>query len=208
MNRLTLTAFAALAASLTFIGCSEAPKSAATAERSKEAAKPPEPISAKTAFWKMYKPIYAWSKDAMPLSLTNKEVADLSGEAGKEPVWIGVWVSPSKREARTVIYSEIDSGSDVHKGVTVGAGAIWSGATRDSKPFQNGEFSVDSEAAYKIAYAKAESWLKTHPGKKPSMLLASAARYSAPVWLVTWGDQKSGFSTVINATSGDLISPK
>src|SRR5271165_3930258 len=182
MNRLTLPTFAALAASLTLIGCSEATKPAATAERAKEPVKPPEPVSAKTAFWKMYKPIYEWSKDALPLSETNKEVSEMAGAGGKEPVWIGVWVSPSKREARTVIYAEVDSGSDVQKGVTMGSGAIWSGSTQNSKPFQNGEFAVDSEAAYKTALSKAEPWLKTHPGKKASMLLASAARYAGPVW--------------------------
>ena len=92
--------------------------------------------------------------------------------------------------------------------MTIFGTMAWGGPTRDFEPFQNSEFGTDSDVAYKTASAKAGAWLKTHPNEKLNLLLAKAALYTTPVWVVNWGDKKSGYIAVVNATSGDLISPK
>ena len=194
---------------LILTSCSDAPpKPAATAEVAKVAAKAAEPGPAKQAYWKMYKPMLAWSKDVQLLSMTNKPIPELKGGGGKEGAWEAVFVSASKREARKVVYSEIDSGSDIRKGATMFSTMVWGGPNREFAPFQNSEFGADSDAAYKTASAKADDWLKKNPNEKVNLLLAKAAHYSTPVWVVNWGDKKSGYIAVVNATSGELVSPK
>jgi hypothetical protein len=207
--RLPLKTAAALAAILMLTSCSDAPpKPAAAAEAIQQPAKPAEPGPAKQAYWKMYRPILEWSKDAQLLTMTNKEVPEMNGSGGKEAAWEVVFVSASKRQARKVVYSEIDSGSDIHKGATMFSTMVWGGPTREYAPFPNSEFGVDSNAAFQTASAKASAWLKAHPNEKLHMLLAKAAHYSTPVWVLNWGDKKSGYVAVVNATSGELISPK
>ena len=208
-TRITVQNAAALAAILTLASCSDAPSPApVTSAAAKEQPKAAEPGTAKTAYWKMYKPIREWSKDALPLNVAGKEIPEMKGGEGKEAAWAAVFVSPSKREARVVVYSEVDSGADVHKGVSIAPTMPWGGPTRTDQPFTNGEFGVDSDAAYKTAAAKAEPWLKTHPNMKLSMHVAKSAEYASPVWVVSWGDKKSGFLALVNASNGDLISPK
>jgi hypothetical protein len=190
--------------------CSEAPKTEATeaktdAEAKKEAAIPAGPVSAKTAFWLMYKPAHSWAPDLLPLSLANNEVPEMKSEEGKAPMWTAVFVSPSRHEARTLSYSVVDSGTSIHKGVTMGGAQAWSGSTPKSRPFQINEFAIDSDAAYKAAYAKAESWAKKHPDKKAAFSLGNAARFPGPVWYVLWGNEKSGYAAFVNATTGMVI---
>jgi len=200
-------AVSALAAVLAWTACSEAPQPAATetktaAEAPKEPPGPPEPVTAQTAFYEMYKPARSWATDLLPLSLASGEVPNLKGGEGKAAMWSAVFVSPSRREARTFYYSVVDSGENIRKGVTAGGSQEWSGTTARSRPFQTTEFMVNSDAAYQTALTKAGAWVKKHPDKKPAFLLGSSAKFPQPVWYIIWGTPKSGYAVYVNATTG------
>jgi hypothetical protein len=209
MHKKLLIAAAAAAAVVAMTACSEAPTPTeiqkAQVETKQEPAKPPEPVTAQTAFYEMYKPARTWAPDLLALSLISNEVPSMKSEDGKFPMWTAVFVSPSRREARTFTYSVVDDGANVHKGVSVGGAEPWSGATPKSSPFQTTGFAVNSDAAYKTAYAKAEAWVQKHPGKKAAFSLGSAARFPAPVWFIIWGDTKSGYAVYVNASTGSVI---
>lgn len=192
-----------LAAVLACAACSSAPETKTTPETktAAEAPKPPEPVTAKTAFYAMYKPARTWATDLLPLSLASNETPDLNNGEGKAAMWTAVFVSPSLRAARTFSYSAVDSGA-IRKGVSVGGVESWSGATAHSRPFQTTEFIINSDAAYQTALAKADAWVKKHPGKKPAFYLECSAKYPQPDWLVLWGTTKSGFAVHVNATTG------
>ena len=155
----------------------------------------------------MYKPIRNWAPDVYPLSLASGEVPGMKNEDGKAALWTAVFVSPSRREARTLFYSVTNSGTNIHKGVTMGGSQGWSG-TPKSKPFQVGEFVTNSDAAYKTAMEKAGPWVQKHPNTKLSMFLASAPRQQGPVWFFLWGDTKTGYLAHVNATTGNNVSNK
>jgi hypothetical protein len=205
MNAKRLKAAATILAFVMTTACSEAPKtSEPKTEAKREASNPPEPVSGKTAFYEMYKPARGWASDLLPLSLGNGEVPGMKNEAGKAAMWTAVFVSPSRREARTFSYSVVDQGATIHKGVTVGGAELWSGATTKSGPFQTTEFVVDSDVAYETASKKAAAWLKKHPGKNVTLYLGKASRFPAPVWYVLWGNNKSGYAVYVNATTGAI----
>ena len=128
----------------------------------------------------------------------------IKNEDGKAAMWTGVFVSPSRREARTVFFSATDHGSVV-RGITLGGSQPWSGATQKSRPFDPGQFFIDSDEAYKSAVAKAGTWLKKHPDEKLSMYLASETRDDDPVWIIMWGDTKSGYVHYVSASSGKTL---
>jgi hypothetical protein len=205
MNDKRLKAAATILAFVMTTACSEAPKTSETkTEPKKEALKPPEPVSGKTAFYEMYKPARAWASDFLPLSLASGEVPNMKNEAGKAAMWTAVFVSPSRREARTFSYSVVDQGTTIHKGITVGGAEPWSGPTAKSEPFQTTQFVIDSDVAYETASHKAATWLNNHPGKSVSFYLGNASRFPAPVWYVLWGNNKSGYSAYVNATTGAI----
>jgi len=154
----------------------------------------------------MYKPARAWAKDLLPLTLASNDVPGFKNEDGKAAMWTAVFVSPSLRQARTFFYSIADSGTNIHKGVSIGGEQAWTGETPKVQPFQFTEFAMNSDVAYKTAFGKGESWLKKHPGMIATMFLGKAARFPAPVWYVQWGSTKSGYVAIINATTGEVLS--
>jgi hypothetical protein len=163
------------------------------------------PVPARSAFYEMYKPARQWAKDAMPLVVTSGEVPGIKNEGGKAGMWTSIFVSASKREARTFYYAVMDSGTDIHKGVSIGRVQEWGGPSPKSKPFSSGEFMVDSDSAYAAAANKAGAWLKKNPTKKLAIYLASEARFAEPAWYFMWGDKKSGFLAFISATTGQPL---
>lgn len=204
-----LKAATVFTAAFALMSCSEAPKTAPEAktetEPKKDTAGPAEPVTAKTAFWEMYKPARSWATDLLPLSMANIDVSGVKSEGGKAAMWTVVFVSPSRREARTFSYSVVDQRPTIHKGVSAGGAEPWSGATQKSKPFQITEFAIDSDAAFKVAYEKGQGWVKKHPDKPLAFSLGAASRFPAPVWYIIWGNTKSGYAVFVNATTGIAV---
>jgi hypothetical protein len=197
-----------LAAALGIVACSEAPKTTEVktkAETVAEPAQPLGPVTAKTAYYEMFKPARAWAADFLLLSLAAGEVPGVKSEAGRFPVWTAVFVSPARREARTFTYSVVDREPTFQKGVHMDLAQTWSGATPQSRPFQASEFAVDSDAAYQAALERAGTWVKQHPDKKVAISLANASRFPAPVWSLMWGTKTSGYVVFVNALTGTVV---
>ena len=196
-----------IAASILVVGCSSGPEPAAKAptEAKKEPAKPAEAVAARSAYFEMYKPARAWASDVLTLTLKSGEVPNIKNEEGKAGVWTAVFVSPSRKEARTFSYAVASNGADLSKGINISDKLVWGGATPAAKAFVNSEFSIDSDVAYKAAAADAAGWLKTHPKATPTFLLGNSSRFPGPVWYIMWGTSKDGFAAYVNATTGAVI---
>jgi hypothetical protein len=207
MHKQVLLTASVIIATLVLSACSEVPKTAAKAETEakKEPVTAPEAVTAQRAFYEMYKPARAWATDLLALSVTCGEVPNIKNEDGKAGLWTAIFVSPSRKEARSFSYAAVDNGADIRKGVNVSNALPWGGATPTSKPFANSEFVVDSDAAYKAAVEKAAGWLKKHPNQKATFRLGNASRFAAPVWYIMWGTTKNGYAALVNATTGTII---
>ena len=203
----------AIAIALLFLsGCSQGPKPTATDEtetKAKEPAGPPEPVTAKTAFWPMYTSARNWTTDFMTLKVTSKEIPGFKNEDGKAAMWEATFASPSTHEYRVYSYAIAAHPPDIYKGVTVGRALPWGGITRDVMPIQLSEFSTDSDAAYKAAAEDASAWLKKNPDKPLSTFeLGNAQKFQEPVWFLMWGNKKSGYAVFVNATTGKVRKEK
>ena len=212
MSETLLKAVFAVSA-LALAACSSGPAPPVAAKTDADAAKhapagPPEPIAAKDAYWKMYTPAHAWAADIETIGVKSGEVAGVKNADGKAGVWKAVFGSPSKGSMRTYVYAVADQLPDIAQGVKAELAEPWAGPTHDVMPFQTGDFKVDSDAAFKIATAKAEAWLKQKDNaEKPvSLSLGASAKYREPVWAILFGTQKLGYLALVNATSGEVES--
>jgi hypothetical protein len=200
----------AVAAMLLLTGCLE--KKGPVTDESKTArapAGPPEPVTAKTAFWPMYTSARHWNTDIVILRLTPREVPGFKNEAGKAAMWEAMFASPSLHQYRIYSYAIASSPPDIFKGVSAGLRVPWGGVTRDAMPVELTSFNVDSDAAYQAAAADGAAWLKKNPDKPLSTFaLGNTFRFQAPVWYLMWGDKKSGYVAFVDANSGKVLKQK
>jgi hypothetical protein len=207
MNALRNFSLIALATAL-LAGCASSTSSpSATTETAPAARAVPQVITAKTAFWEMYKTAHAWSSDAEPIRITAREVPGYRNEGGKAGMWEAVFGSPSLGSYRTFTYAIVDAPPSISKGVAAGLAIPWKGATRDAMPIETSMFSIDSDAAYTAAAADAATWMKNNPGKEISDFeIGDTYKFSTPVWYVMWGSKSAGYATIVDASSGKVLS--
>jgi hypothetical protein len=201
-----LTGIAAVAGVFLITGCANAPdplESKASVKRLSDI--PTGPISAFTAFYKMYEPARKWSSDIQAASVAALDAETIGSNDGKCSAWQAVFVSASKRQSQTYTYSTIELGT-ITKGLSGGKSTAWLGATPEARPFSNSEMSVDSDAAYKAAVEKASDWLKNNSAKPiTTFALGDANRFPAPTWYILWGTKKGGYGVYVNASTGKVL---
>jgi hypothetical protein len=201
----------AVVAILLLAGCLEKTK-APVADESKTArppAGPPQPVTAKTAFWLMYTPARHWSTDIQIIRVTPREVPGFKNDAGKAAMWEATFASPTLHQYRVYSYSIASSPPDIFKGVSAGLRVPWNGVTRDAMPVELTSFNVDSDAAYQAAAEDGAAWLKKNPDKPLSAFaLGNTSRFQAPVWYLMWGDKKSGYVAYVDANNGKVLKQK
>jgi hypothetical protein len=132
---------------LLLAGCLEKTKAPVTDESktARPPAGPPEPVTAKTAFWPMYTSARHWNTDIVILRLTPKEVPGFKNEAGKAAMWEAMFASPSLHQYRVYSYAITSSPPDIFKGVSAGIREPWGGVTRDAMPVELTSFNIDSD---------------------------------------------------------------
>lgn len=206
-----LSSSVVVAAILGMAACSEAPKTTDAKTETDTAAKaeqPTGPVTAKTAFWEMYKPAHQWASDVLPLNLESKELDGVKNEPGKAAMWVGLFVSPSQNQIRAFTYSIADRLPTITKGVKAGSALAWGGPTTQAMTFQLSDFSTDSDAAFKTASDKAAKWIEKHPDAPVSYALGYANKFPGPVWYLLWGTKANGYAAYVNASTGAIIDVK
>jgi hypothetical protein len=198
-----LLPLAALAAVLAFSGC-DSPKPEKKAEVKKPAI-PEGAITALTAYNEVWKVARTTAPDLQTASVSGVNVDSVKSGEGKFAQWKIVFVSASKQEAYTFLYSTVEQGN-ILRGLNNQGSMKWAGANQNATPFANSDFPVDSDAAYKAAAEKASQWLAKNPDKPVTeFALGNASSFPNPMWYVQWGDKKGGYLAYVNAATGKIF---
>jgi hypothetical protein len=188
---------------LLLAACSEAPKPAVK----KEPAKPPEPVSALTAVYKMYQQARGWAPDCQILRVGSLDLKEVPSSAGKAGAWEAIFVSERARAARRFTFSTVDlPASSLPLGVFGSGQDSWSGGG-PAQPFPIQALKTDSTAAYETAMKKGADYAAKHTNMPVIFLLERTKRFPNPAWRVVWGESvaTSAFSVYVDATLGDYL---
>jgi hypothetical protein len=181
--------------------CSDAPKPAAE----KAPPKPPEVLTGRQAFQRMYPQARGWAPDAQPLQIASLNLAEVKADPGKAGAWQVIFVSPARRKAKTYTYSAVEA-ENLHEGVFGGIEEDYT-ARGDSSPFQIAAIKVDSDEAYKTAAAKSAEYLKKNPDKPVMFLMEQTKRFPDVTWRVVWGTSvgTSDYSVFVDGSTGQFL---
>jgi hypothetical protein len=191
-----------------FASCSDTP---APTETKKEAPKKPAipegPISALTAYYDTYKIARQIAPDIQTASIVGNEVDGVKSDKGKYAQWTIVFVSATKHEATTFVYTTVEH-AGLLRGINNQGSQKWGGPTQTAAPFGNSDFSIDSDAAYTAAASseKAAAWLAKNADRPVTAFsLGMTSALPAPMWYIMWGDnKKGGFAAYVNAATGKV----
>jgi hypothetical protein len=182
--------------------CSDAPKPAAE----KTPPKPPEALTGRQAFQRMYPQARGWAPDAQPLQIVSLNLAQVKADPGQAGAWQVIFVSPSRGKAKTYTYSAVEADGNLHEGVFGGIEEDYT-ARGDSSPFLMAAIKVDSDEAYKTAAEKSAEYMKKNPGKPVMFLMELTKRFPDVTWRVIWGGSvgTSDYSVYVDGSTGQYL---
>jgi len=172
----------------------------------KQPATPPEALTGRQAFQRIYPQARGWAPDAQPLQIRSVSLAQLKAAPGKAGAWQVIFVSPSRAKAKTYTYSAVETDGNLHQGVFGGLDEDYS-PRGPALPFQVAAIKVDSDEAYKTAAAKSEDYIKKNPNKPVMFLMELNKRFPDVTWRVIWGDSvgTSDYSVFVDGTTGQYL---
>jgi hypothetical protein len=182
--------------------CSDAPKTASE----KQPPKPPEALTGRQAFQRMYPQARGWSPDALPLQIRSIDLREVKAEKGKAGAWQVIFVSASRGKAKTYTYSAVEADGNLHEGVFGGLEEEYT-ARGDSFPFQIGAIKVDTDEAYKTAAEQSAEYIKKNPDKPVMFLMELTKRFPDVTWRVVWGGSvgTSDYSVYVDGSTGQYL---
>ena len=176
--------------------------SGCTSEPSQQQQKPqpPEAVTGRVAFQKLYISARGWAADAKPYQLQSSDVVDNNGADGKAVVWRAAFASATQHSSRPYVWSGIDSPDAPSRGVSPGPQDNYS----PGNAFDLNFLKVDSDKAYDVA--------QKHGGDKITgtpiiYLLDWAPGENKLVWHVIYGNSRDNAKLVVDvdATTAEFM---
>jgi len=190
MKRLALI-FMALAV---IAGCTSEPA------QQEQKPQPPEALTGRAAFQKLYISARGWAADVKPYQLQSSVVGDNKGADGKAVVWRASFASDTMHGSKPYVWSGIDSPDAPSRGVNPGAQDNYT----PGNAFDINFLKVDSDKAYDVA--------QKHGGDKVTgtpiiYLLDWAPGENKLVWHVIYGNNRDDAKLVVDvdATTGEFL---
>jgi hypothetical protein len=187
---------------LLLAGCSSEPSKPAVA-----AVKPPDYLTGRSAFQKMYVASRGWNRDAQGFRLTSATTKDSKGHDGKSGVWQTSFASEAHHSAKPYTWCGSND-ADVERGVTPGPEDSYNSSNTSTRVFDVAFLKTDSDAAFQTALKHGGSKLMEKDPEQPVLYIL---QWDAPdntlAWHVIFGESRSDFklSVLVNASSGDYI---
>ena len=191
MKKLTLM----LLSLAVIVGCTSEPNQPAPKPE------PPELLTGRGAFQKLYVAARGWAADIRPYQLQSQVVGDYKGRDGKAPVWRAAFASASMHASKPYTWAGIDSPDAPSRGVSPGT----QDAYTPGNDFDMQFLKIDSDKAFEVA--------QKHGGDKisadtPILYLLDWNRSGNNlVWHVIYGTNRNDAKLVVDvdASTGEFI---
>lgn len=196
------SAFFLIAATVLLSACG----SSAPVTKNKEPEKPPEPIGGRRAFQQTFITARTWAQDLQLLGIRSVPLPDTPTEPGKAAVWEVTFVSPSRRAARSYVYSVMKL-DGIFQGVVANPEVSYSGPRGQVSAFNPLALKVDTPDAWETAVEKSKDYMAKNPDMPITYVLEKTTRFPNPAWRVIWGTSPatSGHSIYVDASTGGFL---
>ncbi|HTR64201.1 MAG TPA: hypothetical protein VMH85_00415 [Terriglobales bacterium] len=194
----------ALLALITLAGCSSQPSQPAP----KPQPKPPEALTGRAAFQKLYVTAHGWARDAQPYRLDSQVVGDFKGHDGKAVIWSASFASPVGRSVKPYTWSGIDLPDAPARGVDPGVEDTYVATNASTQIFDVNFLKIDSDKAFEVAQKHGGEKLLTKSPNTPVFYSLDWNRSTNELtWHVIYGNNRDEaiLTVAVNASSGDFL---
>jgi hypothetical protein len=193
----------AMLALLMLSGCSSEPSKPAPVEKPQP--KPPEFVTGRAAFQRLYIAARGWARDAQPYRLESMITDDSKGKEGKSGVWRASFGSPLQRGVKAYTWSG-EAAPD--RGINPGTEDTYSPTNTSTQIFDVAFLKVDSDKALEVAQKHGGEKLLAKEADTPIVYMLDWSKATGElIWHVIYGNNRDDYKlrVAVNASSGDFI---
>jgi hypothetical protein len=193
----------AMLALLLMTACSSQPSTPAQVEKPQP--KPPEFVTGRVAFQKLYIAARGWARDSQPYRVESMITDDSKGKDGKAGVWRASFASPMQRGVKAYTWSG-EATSD--RGINPGTEDTYSPTNTSTQIFDVAFLKVDSDKALEVSLKHGGDKLVAKDADTPILyMLEWSQATNELIWHVIYGVSRDDYKlkVAVNASSGDFI---
>lgn len=193
-----------LFALLAMVGCTSGPRQPA----SKPKPKPPDLLTGRVAFQKLFVAAHGWAPDVQPFRLQSQITTDADGRDGKADLWTANFASESRSASKPYIWSGTSANDAPPRGVSPGTEDGYNPNNASTQIFNVAYIKVDSDAAFEVAQKHGGEKLLANDPKTPIFYVLDWYKPTGDViWHVIYGNSQDDakLRVAVNAGSGDFI---
>ncbi len=189
---------------LMMAGCSSEPTKTAQPEKPK----PPEFVTGRSAFQKLYVAAHGWARDAQPYRLESMLTADSKGKDGKSALWRASFASAVQRGVKPYVWSGEDTPDGPSRGISPGTEDSYSPTNSSTQVFDIAFLKVDSDKALEVAQEHGgDKLLEKNPDMPIVYVLDWSRATSELIWHVWYGEDREHpkLRIAVNASTGGFM---
>jgi hypothetical protein len=177
-----------------------------TSESNQPAPKPqpPELLTGRSAFQKMYIDARGWAADVRPYQLESQVIGDYKGQDGKAAVWRASFASAAMHGSKPYTWSGVDSPDAPARGINPGTQDTYT----PGNDFDIQFLKVDSAKAFEVAQMHGGDKILQQSPETPVLYLLDWNRSGNNlVWHVIYGNSRNDAKLVVDvdASTGEFI---
>jgi hypothetical protein len=194
----------AVAAAVLLTACSSQP----TKPAEKPQPKPPEFLTGRSAFQRVYIAARGWAIDAQPYRLESQVTAGSKGQDGKSAVWRGSFASAAQRGTKPYVWSGEEASDAPARGISPGNEDSYNPSNSFTQVFDMAFLKIDSDKALAAAQKHGgDKILEKNPATPVWYVLDWSRPTNTLIWHVIYGADRdnAALRVEVNASSGDYI---
>jgi hypothetical protein len=186
--------------------CTSEPSKPAQTEKPQP--KPPEYLTGRAAFQKLYIAARGWARDAQPYRIESLSTADSKGKDGKSAVWRAFFASALQHGVKPYVWSGEDSSDAPSRGISPGSEDNYNPTNSSTHIFDVAFLKNDSDKALEVAQKHGGDKLLAKTPDTPIMYMVDWSQPTGElIWHVIYGTNQyeAKLKVAVNANTGEFI---
>ncbi len=196
----------AMLALVLMAGCSSQPSQPVPTQKPQP--KPPEFLTGRAAFQKLYITARGWARDAQPYRIESLSTSGSKGKEGKSAVWRAFFASELQRGVKPYVWSGEDSPDAPSRGINPGSEDNYSPTNASTQIFDVVFLKTDSDKALEVAQKHGGEKLLAKDPDTPIIYMVDWSKPTGElIWHVIYGTSQydAKLKVAVNANTGEFI---
>jgi hypothetical protein len=196
----------AMLALVLMAGCTSPPSQPAQTEKLQP--KPPEFLTGRAAFQKLYIAARGWARDAQPYRIESLTTGDSKGKEGKSAVWRAFFASALQHGVKPYVWSGEEAPDAPSRGISPGSEDNYSPTNSSTQIFDVVFLKTDSDKALEVAQKHGGDKVLAKAPETPIIYMVDWSKPTGElIWHVIYGNSQydAKLKVAVNANSGEFI---